>query len=253
MAARIAGLVAHQALARAVDAPAEQPPPLFAYDPGSRRLAVTTPNYSAAVVDQTIRLGYGGVDLARLYDGRGRPLGSTGSHDRTGFGVAITRRNGRRLLETQGGHRAAARFSSGKPLRGAFTTRTMTATVHGRRRTSVKVRRTFLADRIVTTYVLRGPRTAIAHIRFPVWDRLTRAPRPKVTGARGGGAVRARPPARRRLPRDRAHPQPPQHALARRSATRRARRRAPAACSSCACVSPTAAPSVTVTIVPGTR
>ena len=58
-------------------------------------------------LDQTIRLGYGGVDLARLYDGRGRPLGSTGSHDRTGFGVAITRRNGRRLLETQGGHRAA--------------------------------------------------------------------------------------------------------------------------------------------------
>ena len=113
VAARIAGLVAHQALARAVDAPAEQPPPLFAYDPGSRRLAVTTPSYSAAVLDQTIRLGYGGVDLARLYDSRGRPLGSTGSHDRTGFGVAITRKNGRRLLETQGGHRAASRFRSG--------------------------------------------------------------------------------------------------------------------------------------------
>ena len=114
-------LVAHQALARAADAPAEQPPPLFAYDPGSRRLAVTTPRYSAAVVDQTIRLGYGGVDLARLYDGRGHPLGSIGSHDRTGFGVAIARRKGRRLLETQGGHRSAGTFRSGKPLRGAFS------------------------------------------------------------------------------------------------------------------------------------
>ena len=196
VAARIAGLVAHQALARAVDAPAEQPPPLFAYDPGSRRLAVTTPNYSAAVLDQTIRLGYGGVDLARLYDSRGRPLGSTGSHDSTGFGVAITRRNGRRLLETQGGHRAGHSFRAGKPLRGAFTSRTMRATVRGRRRTSVRVRRTFLADRIVTTYVLRGPRTAVARIRLPVWDRLTRAPRPVVTKpGRGSLAVRVRQPA----------------------------------------------------------
>jgi hypothetical protein len=157
---------------------------------------VTTPTYSAAVLDQTSRLGYGGVDLARLYDGRGRPLGSTGSHDRTGFGVAITRRNGRRLLETQGGHRVAHRFRSGRPLRGAFTTRTMTASVRGRRHTSVRVRRTFLADRIVTTYVLHGPRTAIARIRFPVWDRLTRAPRPRVTGAGSRGlSVRVRQPA----------------------------------------------------------
>ncbi len=196
VAARIAGLVAHQALARAADAPAEQPPPLFAYDPGSRRLAVTTPAYSAAVLDQTIRLGYGGVELARLYDGRGHPLGSIGSHDHSGFGVAIARRQGRRLLETQGGHRSARTFRSGKPLRGPFTARTMTARVHGARRTSVQLRRTFLADRIVTTYVLRGPRSAIARIRFPVWSRLSRARRPVVTSPRRGTlALRVRQPA----------------------------------------------------------
>lgn len=196
VAARIAGLVAHQALARAADAPAEQPPPLFAYDPSSRRLAVTTANYSAAVLDQTIRLGYGGVDLARLYDGRGRPLGSTGSHDRAGFGVTISRRRGRRLLETQGGHRAGHAFRSGKPLRGPFTARTMTATVLGARGTRARIRRTFLADRIVTTYVLRGPRSAIAHIRLPVWARLSHAPRPVVTGTgRGRLAIRVRQPA----------------------------------------------------------
>ncbi len=192
-AARIAGLVAHQALARAADAPAEQPPPLFAYDPGSRRLAVTTPRYSAAVLDQTIRLGYGGVELARLYDGRGHPLGSTGSHDRSGFGLSIARAGGRRLLETQGGHRAAAAFRSGKPLRGPFKTRTMTATVNGARKTRVWLRRTFLADRIVTTYVLHGPRSSVARIRLPVWSRLRHARRPIVkSSGRGRLAIRVR-------------------------------------------------------------
>jgi hypothetical protein len=196
VAARIGALVAHQALARAADAPAEQPPPLFAYDPGSRRLAVTTPDYSSAVLDQTVRLGYGGIDLARLYDWRGRPLGSIGSHDRSGFGVAITRRSGRRLLETQGGHRRGHRFRSGRPLRGAFTARTMTATALGRRRTAVHVRRTFLADRIVTTYRLRGPRTAYARLRFPVWSRLERPRRPRVVRpARGRLNVTVRQPA----------------------------------------------------------
>lgn len=196
VAARIAGLVAHQALARAADAPAEQPPPLYAYDPGSRRLAVTTPLYSAAVLDQTIRLGYGGVELARLYDGRGRPLGSIGSHDRTGFGVSINRRSGRRLLETQGGHRAGHTFKSGLPLRGAFSARSMTATTRGLRRTSVRLKRTFLPDRIVTTYSLRGPRSAYARIRLPVWSRLQRARRPVVTKpGRRRLSVRVRQPA----------------------------------------------------------
>ncbi len=215
VAARIAGLVAHQALARAADAPAEQPPPLFAYDPGSRRLAVTTPNYSAAVVDQTIRLGYGGVDLARLYDGRGRPLGSIGSHDRTGFGVAITRKNGRRLLETQGGHRTATRFRSGKPLRGSFTTRTMTATRQGpaphvrqgppdvpRRPHRHDLRPARAAD-VDRPHPL--PRLGPPHPRPAPARDLRRPPRP----------LRPRPAARRRLPRLRAHPQQREHQVAR--------------------------------------
>ncbi len=147
-------------------------------------------------MDQTIRLGYGGVDLARLYDGRGHPLGSTGSHDLAGFGLAIARRKGRRLLETQGGHRSAGTFRSGKPLRGPFKTRTMTATVRGARHTRVQVRRTFLADRIVTTYVLHGPRSAIARLRLPVWARISHAPRPVVTSPRRGTlAIRVRQPA----------------------------------------------------------
>lgn len=196
VAARVATVVAQEAVRRAEGAPAERPPPLFAFDPASRRLAVTTPAYSAAVVDQAIGLGYGGIDLARLYDSRGRPLGNIGSHDRSGFGVEITRRGGRRLLETQGGHRSGHTFYARTPLRGAFTTRTMIARARGARGTQVWVRRTFLADRIVATYVLRGPRSARARIRLPVWSRLRRPWRPKVHSPRRGGlAIHVRQPA----------------------------------------------------------
>ncbi len=203
-------------LPRAVDAPAEQPPPLFAYDPGSSRLAVTTPNYSAAVLDQTLRLGYGGVDLARLYDGRGRPLGSTGSHDRTGFGVAITRRNGRRLLETQGGHRVAHRFRSGKPLRGAFTTRTMTASVRGAQ-ADVGPGPENLPRRPHRHHV-RPARAAHRDRAHPLPRLGPPDPRPASRASPVPAAavsVGAGPPARRRLPRVRAHPQPADDEVAR--------------------------------------
>ena len=196
VAARVAGIVARQAVARPRDAPAQQPPPLFADDPDSRRLAVTTPAYSAAVLDQGIRLGYGGIDLARLFDARGHVLGTTGSHGRTGFGLAVRSRRGRLLLETEGGRRAGHRFASGRPLRGTFAARTMTAAARGRRNVSVRVRRTFLPGRIVATYVIRGPRSATARLRLPVWSRLRRAPRPVVRVPRAGVlAIRIRQPA----------------------------------------------------------
>ena len=126
------GLVAHQALARAVDAPAEQPPPLFAYDPGSRRLAVTTPTYSAAVARPD--------DPARLRRRRPRaplrrPRASARQH-RQPRPHRLRRRDHPRATAAVCSRRRAAtaprsRFRSGKPLRGAFTTRTMTATRQG--------------------------------------------------------------------------------------------------------------------------
>ena len=47
--------------------PAEDPPPLYAFDPDTERLAVTTPRYSTAIVpDNRGAFDYGGIDLARL-------------------------------------------------------------------------------------------------------------------------------------------------------------------------------------------
>ena len=62
--------------ARAVEAGlgrarASRPPALYAYDPDIGRLAVTTPAYNTAIVAVNQRaFPYGGIDLARLFDGK---------------------------------------------------------------------------------------------------------------------------------------------------------------------------------------
>ena len=49
---------------------AAAPPALYAYDPDIGRLAVTTPHYNTAVVPVTRNaFPYGGLDVARLFDG----------------------------------------------------------------------------------------------------------------------------------------------------------------------------------------
>ena len=55
-----------------------EPPALYAFDPDTGRLAVTTPRYSTAIVpDNHGAFAYGGIELARLFGpgpaGRGEP------------------------------------------------------------------------------------------------------------------------------------------------------------------------------------
>ena len=48
----------------------QEPPPLYAFDPDIGRLAVTTPKYNTAIVAVNQKaFPYGGLDLARLFDG----------------------------------------------------------------------------------------------------------------------------------------------------------------------------------------
>ena len=81
--------------ARAIDAGLDaragsEPPPLYAFDPDIGRLAVTTPTYNTAIVAVNQHaFPYGGLDLARLFDGtpgRGR------QHRRPAAGVVRRRR-----------------------------------------------------------------------------------------------------------------------------------------------------------------
>ena len=97
-------------------AAAEEPPPLYAYDPDVGRLAVTTPAYSTAiaVVDRR-RLPYGGAELARLFDGKMQVAAGIGGVPPASFGVvAREHRSGRRVASQQGRPRGSLRHP---PLR----------------------------------------------------------------------------------------------------------------------------------------
>jgi hypothetical protein len=101
--------------ARAIDAglgaaAAERPPALYSYDPDTGRLAVTTPAYNTAIV--AVNGGafpYGGLDLARLYDGDQEVAAGIGGRPPASFGLQIRDGAGRRRLATQVGRRHVTR------------------------------------------------------------------------------------------------------------------------------------------------
>jgi hypothetical protein len=70
--------------------PAEEPPPLYAYDPDIGRLTVTTPVYNTAVI--AVSQGsfpYGGVELARFFDRDQRIAANIGGVAPSSFGVVV--------------------------------------------------------------------------------------------------------------------------------------------------------------------
>jgi hypothetical protein len=95
---------------------ATRPPALYAYDPDTGRLAVTTPAYSTAIV--AVNQGafpYGGIDLARLLDGRGRVAATIGGQAPVAFGLAVRDAGGHVVLASQQGRREPGHTVS--PLR----------------------------------------------------------------------------------------------------------------------------------------
>jgi hypothetical protein len=93
--------------ARAIDLglgerPAQQPPPVYAYDPDIGRLAVSTPAYSTAVLAANHgAVGYGGIELGRLYDGEGRPVATIGGRPPAAFGLVVRDVANHTLLASQ--------------------------------------------------------------------------------------------------------------------------------------------------------
>jgi hypothetical protein len=78
--------------------PSAEPPPLYAFDPDIGRLAITTPRYSTAIVP--VNQGafpYGGIELARLFDGRQDVAAGIGGEPPAAFGMVV--RNARDALE----------------------------------------------------------------------------------------------------------------------------------------------------------
>jgi hypothetical protein len=97
-------MAANAARAIAVGLPersAAEPPPLYSFDPATGRLAVTTPRYNTAITAVTNgAYPYGGIDLARLYDGRQEVAATLGARVPASFGIVARNRRGRIRLVT---------------------------------------------------------------------------------------------------------------------------------------------------------
>lgn len=167
-----------------------QPPPLYAFDPGIGRLAITTPAYNTAVVAvSNSAFPYGGIELARLFDGDQRVAAGTGPYGAAGFGVTIADANGI-VLASQTPHRFAATrppvvlihsprgpIGAGVPFptdpyAGHFDEIQCTGTTT-RGRLSVQTTHTFTADRIRTRWQIRRPsgrEPLVATVGFPTWE-----------------------------------------------------------------------------------
>ncbi|MDA0180387.1 hypothetical protein OJ997_08780 [Solirubrobacter phytolaccae] len=95
--------------ARAIDAGmgsmrGTEPPALYAFDPDIGRLAVTTPKYNTAIVAVNQNaFPYGGLDLARLFDGAQEVAANVGGRPPASFGLMVRDVAGRRVAASQVG------------------------------------------------------------------------------------------------------------------------------------------------------
>jgi hypothetical protein len=163
---------------------AETPPPFYSFDADVGRLSVSTPRYSTAVLaDNGGAVPYGGIDLARLFDGQGVPIGGVGGRPPASFGVVLRRPSRRRVLSTQGEPRDASLELVRSPRGRVARVRRLPANPDagpfgvleavGRAAAGggeVTVRHRFTPDFIESTWtVARGRRRLLAEALFPSW------------------------------------------------------------------------------------
>ena len=198
--------------------PATEPPSLYSFDGDIGRLAVTTPAYNTTVlaVNQHA-FPYGGIELARLYDGDQRVVANVGGRPLASFGVLVRdgsanevllSQRGRNelpqnppleLLRTPRGPVRRAKPYPRRPYGGPFQTlvargrresrEAAVETVHRFKRTHIETRWTVIRRR------RKGRLTA--DVLFPSWGRDAKIEAVLVNGRRitlaekGVGARRA--------------------------------------------------------------
>ena len=82
----------------------ERPPSLYAFDPDIGRLAITTPRYNTAIIAVNQRaFPYGGIELARLFDGEQDVAAGIGGRAPAAFGLLVREPSGRRVFSSQTG------------------------------------------------------------------------------------------------------------------------------------------------------
>jgi len=163
---------------------AAPPPSLYAFDADIGRLSVSTRRYSAAILaDNYGAVPYGGIDLARLFDPAGVPIGGVGGRPPAAFGVVLRRPGRRRVLATQGAQRDAqlqlvrsphgrvsrTRRLPARPDAGPFGALEAVGYIAGGGG-AVTVRHRFTPGFIESTWtVARGRRRLLAEALFPSW------------------------------------------------------------------------------------
>jgi hypothetical protein len=195
------GLVRIEAnAARAIDAglghkASSEPPPLYAYDPDIGRLAVTTPTYNTAIVAVNQNaFPYGGLDLARLFDGQQEVAANIGGRPPASFGLLVRDLGGHQVTASQLGRsrvvpgvrplrltkapRGAGAVSSaavGRAYAGPFSDLRATGTM-STRELALRVSHRFTPDWIQTSWTATrrsGSARYSADVLFPSWRGLS--------------------------------------------------------------------------------
>ena len=153
--------------------PAADPPPLYAFDRETGRLAVTTPRYSTAIVpDNRGAFAYGGIELARLYGAGQRVAATTGGRPPSAFGVVIRDAAGRALLASQGGRsRTRLRLLDRDAPSGPFRQLRATGTI-ARAGLRITTTHRFDADGIAVRWDIRcrgGCAGREIEVQLPTW------------------------------------------------------------------------------------
>ena len=199
----------------------ERPPALYAYDPDIGRLAITTPAYNTAIVAVNQRaFPYGGIELARLFDGEQEVAAGIGGRAPAAFGLLVREPSGRRVFSSQTGRPAvnphvtplrltrapsgtgaSARTRPGKVFAGPFRDLRARGTLTAGRFRAVTSHR-FRPESIETRWSLtrlRGRARLSASVLMPSWGKGARVVAVLRDGSRV--SVRARAVALARVAR----------------------------------------------------
>jgi hypothetical protein len=167
---------------------ASEPPPLYSYDPDIGRLAVTTPAYNTAIIAVTRgAFPYGGIELARLFDGEQDVAGGVGGRPPASFGVVVRDGSGAiahasqralaptdspplRLLDAPRGTGSDPAPYPNHPYAGAFRTLRVRGT-SARGGVKIRTTHTFKPEYIETDWRVSGADGKQVEVLFPSWGR----------------------------------------------------------------------------------
>ncbi|MFM8560910.1 MAG: hypothetical protein ACKOB9_02290 [Solirubrobacterales bacterium] len=176
------GATASTAALNEIGPPGSAPRGWSWWDGERRRLTVSNPRYSAALITPINRVGYGGLELARFVDSEGRGLTSVGStSSQAGMKASV---GGRIVGLTQGRYQTVldgVRLWRPRRVGGG-------APAIGSRGGAVVVSHRFNSRGVSTRYEVRA-RNARTELRIPFWGRLTER---EVTKVQGGVRIRTR-------------------------------------------------------------